>query len=170
MLEGGGLHQIEPGGYLKIHADFIRHHRDSSLLRKVNLILFLNDAWDQNWGGELELWNKSMEVCVAKYPPLFNHAVIFSTSETTWHGHPHPLNCPPGERRKSIALYYYTKDNIANPRFRSTRFKPTPNSSFLERVLLTMDNIAVDVYSKAKNKFRFSGDSVISKIFKLFFK
>ena len=26
-LEGGGLHQIEPGGHLKVHADFNRHPR-----------------------------------------------------------------------------------------------------------------------------------------------
>jgi hypothetical protein len=34
--------------------------------------------------------------------------VIFSTTDTSFHGHPHALTPPPGETRKSVSLYYYT--------------------------------------------------------------
>src|SRR5207302_104354 len=36
--------------------------------------------------------------------------VVFSTTSTSFHGHPEPLNCPEDRTRKSMALYYYSKD------------------------------------------------------------
>ena len=33
---------------------------------------------------------------------------MFGTTSFSYHGHPHPLACPGGRTRKSIALYYYS--------------------------------------------------------------
>src|SRR4051812_48206392 len=55
--EGGGLHQIETGGFLKIHADF-NHHRKLRLDRRINLIVYLNRDWREEYGGHLELWDR----------------------------------------------------------------------------------------------------------------
>jgi hypothetical protein len=33
---------------------------------------------------------------------------IFTTTNSSFHGHPEPLLCPEGVSRKSIALYYYS--------------------------------------------------------------
>jgi hypothetical protein len=104
---GGGLHQIEPGGFLKVHADFNVHPK-LRLDRRINLLLYLNPGWRDEWGGHLELWSKDMTECRQRVAPLFNRAVVFSTTDTSYHGHPHPLTSPPGVTRKSISLYYYT--------------------------------------------------------------
>lgn len=104
---GGGLHQTAAGGYLKVHADFNRHKR-LRLERRLNLILYLNRGWDEDYGGHLELWNRDMTSCEQRIAPEFNRCVIFTTTDTSYHGHPDPLRCPPGVTRKSIALYYYT--------------------------------------------------------------
>ena len=104
---GGGLHQIEPGGFLKIHADFNVHPK-LHLDRRLNMLTYLNRGWREEWGGHLELWDAGMHACRAKIAPLFNRTVIFSTTDTSYHGHPHPLASPPGVTRKSISLYYYT--------------------------------------------------------------
>ena len=106
---GGGLHQIERGGHLKVHADFNRHPR-TQLERRINLLLYLNRDWKDEYGGALELWNRDMSACEARILPLFNRCVVFSTTETSYHGHPEPLNCPEGWTRKSIALYYYARE------------------------------------------------------------
>jgi hypothetical protein len=45
---------------------------------------------------------------VKQVAPLFGRAVVFSTTDTAYHGHPEPLACPPDRRRRSLALYYYT--------------------------------------------------------------
>jgi hypothetical protein len=111
-FEGGGLHQIEPGGHLKVHADFNRHPR-TGLERRLNVLLYLNRDWREEYGGALELWSRDMSACVARILPVFNRCVVFSTTSTSFHGHPEPLNCPEGETRKSMALYYYSKERPA---------------------------------------------------------
>lgn len=112
---GGGLHQIEPGGFLKIHADFNVHPK-LKLDRRVNLLVYLNRDWREEWGGHLELWNPAMTECRQKIAPLFNRTVVFSTTDTSYHGHPHPLQSPPGVTRKSVSLYYYTAGRPAEER------------------------------------------------------
>ena len=104
---GGGLHQIEPGGFLKVHADFNVHPK-LKLDRRLNMLIYLNKDWREDWGGHLELWDREGRACVERILPLFNRTVVFSTSDTSYHGHPHPLASPPGVTRKSVSLYYYT--------------------------------------------------------------
>jgi Rps23 Pro-64 3,4-dihydroxylase Tpa1-like proline 4-hydroxylase len=104
---GGGLHQIEPGGFLKIHADFNVHPK-LKLDRRLNMLVYLNKDWRDEYGGHLELWNRDGKTCRERILPVFNRTVVFSTTDTSFHGHPHPLASPPGITRKSISLYYYT--------------------------------------------------------------
>lgn len=104
---GGGLHQIEPGGFLKVHADFNIHPK-LKLDRRLNMLVYLNKEWRDEYGGHLELWDRDAKSCRTKILPTFNRTVIFSTSDTSFHGHPHPLTSPRGVTRKSVSLYYYT--------------------------------------------------------------
>tara|TARA_B110000037_G_scaffold216358_1_gene275275 strand:- start:29134 stop:29964 length:831 start_codon:yes stop_codon:yes gene_type:complete len=104
---GGGLHEIKQGGLLKVHADFNKH-RKTGLDRRLNVLVYLNKDWQENFGGHFELWNKEMTQCENKILPLFNRMAIFSTTSTSYHGHPDALNCPEDRSRKSLALYYYT--------------------------------------------------------------
>jgi Rps23 Pro-64 3,4-dihydroxylase Tpa1-like proline 4-hydroxylase len=130
-FEGGGLHQIEPGGHLKVHADFNRHPR-LHLERRLNVLIYLNRDWRDEYGGAFELWNAEMTVCEAKVMPHFNRCVIFSTTSTSYHGHPEPLASPEGETRKSIALYYYSRDRPRNEvaAAHNTLFKARPGETF----------------------------------------
>ncbi len=104
---GGGLHQIKPGGKLAVHADF-NHHVRLNLERRINVLVYLNKDWKEEYGGHFELWNKDMTQAEQKILPLFNRCAIFSTTSTSYHGHPEQLTCPPDRTRKSIATYYYS--------------------------------------------------------------
>ena len=104
---GGGLHQIKPGGNLEVHADF-NYHPKLKLDRRVNLLIYLNKDWKEEYGGHFELWNKEMTAAERKILPVFNRCTIFSTTSTSYHGHPAPLSCPSDRTRKSIATYYYS--------------------------------------------------------------
>ena len=106
-LEGGGVHQIPAGGFLKVHADFNRHPI-TGLDRRLNVLIYLNKDWSAEYGGDLELWSRDMTACVRKVAPLAGRCVVFSTTDHSFHGHPDPLTCPEGRTRKSLALYYYT--------------------------------------------------------------
>lgn len=121
MLSGGGLHETLNGGFLDIHADF-NIHPATRLYRRLNLLLFLNEDWQDSWGGRLELWDqgKTKGRTVA---PLAGRAVVFETTDKSFHGHPQPLDCPAGRSRRSIALYYYSAEpGDVNPHEHSTLY------------------------------------------------
>jgi Rps23 Pro-64 3,4-dihydroxylase Tpa1-like proline 4-hydroxylase len=111
--EGGGLHQIVRGGFLKVHADF-NWHEHLKLDRRLNVIVYLNRDWKEEYGGHLELWNRDMTRCERRVLPIFNRCVIFGTTDFSYHGHPEPLTCPEGVTRKSLALYYYSNGRPAD--------------------------------------------------------
>jgi Rps23 Pro-64 3,4-dihydroxylase Tpa1-like proline 4-hydroxylase len=132
QFEGGGLHQIPTGGKLAIHADFNKHLK-YRLDRRLNVLIYLNKNWKEEYGGHFELWDAEMKGVVAKVAPLFNRVVIFSTTRYSYHGHPDPLRCPTNVTRKSLALYYYTisetSDETAVDRH-STLFQARPGERF----------------------------------------
>jgi Rps23 Pro-64 3,4-dihydroxylase Tpa1-like proline 4-hydroxylase len=110
---GGGLHQIKPGGHLEVHVDF-NNHDQLHLDRRINVLVYLNKNWEESYGGHFELWDTEMKAAEVKILPLFNRCAIFSTTETSYHGHPTPLSCPPDRARKSIATYYYSNGRPAH--------------------------------------------------------
>jgi hypothetical protein len=80
-LVGGGLHMIETGGFLKVHADF-NVHSHLQLDRRLNLLLYLNPDWDESWGGHLELWSRDMSACERRIAPIANRCVMFNTTSS----------------------------------------------------------------------------------------
>jgi hypothetical protein len=138
---GGGMHQTKSGGWLSIHVDFNRYEQ-LKLYRRINVLLYLNKDWKEEYGGALELWDDKMTTCEEKILPIFNRAAIFTTSENSHHGHPNPLTSPEGTTRKSLAWYYYTVDNGENiaAEAHSTLYKRRPgqDASF---VLVRIKNI-----------------------------
>lgn len=104
---GGGFHEIFPGGKLGVHADF-RINEQLHLSRRLNVLIYLNKNWLAEFGGNLEIWDRQMKKKIHSITPIFNRCVIFNTDATSFHGHPEPLTCPPSLTRKSVALYYYT--------------------------------------------------------------
>lgn len=159
-LEGGGLHQSSRGGYLNVHTDFSHHHYQKNWKRRINLILYLNEGWRDEWGGAIELWDPSMRHCVAKYPCGFNRALIFNTDDKSFHGFPEPLTCPPDASRKSLAFYYYTVEAEEKTEVRSTNYRARPGDGMKKSALIWLDKQAVNLYSRAKATFGFSDDTV----------
>lgn len=127
---GGGLHETRAGGHLSVHADF-NVHKGMNVVRRLNLLIYLNEDWDEAWGGHLELWTRDMKERRARIAPVLGRAVIFNTDLDSFHGVPDPLACPPDRSRKSLALYYYTapEEGIRTVPVRTTVFRPRPGSA-----------------------------------------
>ena len=106
-LVGGGLHELGPGGFLRVHADF-NVHPLLRLDRRLNLLLYLNEAWDERWGGELELWDAQMQGRADPIVPELGRVVIFNVTDESLHGNPSVVRCPPDRARRSLAFYYYS--------------------------------------------------------------
>ena len=124
---GAGFHEIGQGGHLSVHADF-NHHKPMNLERRINVLIYLNKDWREEYGGSLELWEDDMKACAVKVTPEFNRCVIFNTTSESWHGNPQPINHPRGVTRKSIALYYYTSTWSDAKREHTTQFKVRPGT------------------------------------------
>lgn len=119
---GGGIHLIEPGGFLGVHVDFNRSA--DGRYRRVNCLTYLQG--EAHAGGDLELWSRQdgtgLRVAI---PPTPGRTAMFATSENSWHGHPLPYWPTSGLPRVSVAAYYFTRtapDHVAAPH--STVFVP----------------------------------------------
>jgi len=157
-LEGGGLHQSGRGGFLNVHADFTMHHHRKNWRRRINVIVYLNEGWREEWGGAIELWDREMKRCVVRVPPLLNHALIFNTDEHSFHGFPDRLACPEGVSRKSLALYYYTAERGGAAHGKSTNYRARPGDGLANRAMIWADKQAVHLYSRAKERLGLSDD------------
>lgn len=134
-LMGGGMHRILPGGKLAVHVDFNRNN-ELKLVRRLNVLIYLNKDWDESYGGYFELWDKDMQEAKVKVLPKFNRLAMFSTGKETWHGHPDPLTCPENRSRRSLALYYYTavEDKNWKKDTHTTVFRERPNETLFSDI------------------------------------
>lgn len=124
-LNGGGWHLHGTGGALNVHQDYSLHPK-IPFQRKLNLIVHLSRNWDPSWGGGLELWSHDEErdkpkEMIKTIDIKFNRAVIFDTTQNSWHGFSRPMTQPEGVYRRSIAVYYVqTPDkNTAKERYKA---------------------------------------------------
>ena len=154
---GGGIHQIVKGGKLDVHIDFNKHQK-LKLDRRLNVLIYLNKDWEEEYGGHFEIWKGHqkdgqhiLESCETKILPIFNRMAVFSTSERSYHGHPEPLSCPDGRTRKSIATYYYTNGRPAEEdvEAHSTTFIKRPDDP---------DSKEIDELREKRNRGRLSSN------------
>jgi hypothetical protein len=157
-MDGGGLHQTLRGGHLNVHADFTTHHVKENWSRRVNILLYLNQDWREEWGGQLELWDQEMTAAQARVQPAGNRMLVFTTSEDSFHGHPDALTCPDDVARRSMALYYFTEES--SPVRRATNYRARPEESGIKRAAIAVDRGAVDVYDRVKRKLGVTDEQV----------
>jgi len=148
-MDGGGLHQTLRGGHLNIHADFSTHHTHENWARRVNILLYLNEEWREEWGGQLELWDHDMTAVQGKVTPKGNRMFVFTTSHDSFHGHPDPLLCPEDVARRSMALYYFTQEEQTVRR--ATNYQARPDDG-ARKVAIWADKKAVDLFDRAKRR------------------
>jgi hypothetical protein len=79
-FRGSGLHFTAPGGNLNIHADFNRYE-NYKLDRRVNLFIYLNNDWPDEYGGHLDLWSRDMKTCYERIAPKLGRLVVFSSTD-----------------------------------------------------------------------------------------
>lgn len=108
-LLGAGVHRITEGGYLKDHTDFnsYTHPVHGKLDRRVNLLIYLNPDWRDEYNGHLQLSDRVKKTVNYTIRPIFNRCVIFNTTNKSVHGHNLSLKT---SKRQSLAVYYYTKN------------------------------------------------------------
>mgnify|MGYP006076747657 FL=1 len=121
-LYGAGLHNHPRGGHLCTHLDY-EINPITFKKRWLNLILYINDDWKDEYNGDTELWNNDRTICEKRVYPEFNKALIFRTDNKSWHGVSREICCPVNKSRKSIAFYYVSKRSYKDDVDDNTRMK-----------------------------------------------
>lgn len=140
-LVGGGIHQTGPRGHLDVHVDF-NYIVERKLHRRLNILVFFNRQWQEEWGGQLELWDREVKTCHHKFSPIFNRCCVFETSEISFHG-VNAVKCPDDMARRSFAAYYYTResDNSFMENVHSTIFRARPEEHLKRNVLMPLEQL-----------------------------
>jgi Rps23 Pro-64 3,4-dihydroxylase Tpa1-like proline 4-hydroxylase len=136
---GAGVHQGGDGSYVDIHIDYNMSTKFNAW-RRLNLLVYLNKDWKDEYGGALELWDKDMQACEKMILPNFNRAVVFYTDKNAPHGY-RKMSLPEGITRKSFYCYYYT--NVAEGvEYYDSTFVARPDESFIKRTLTKVKETA----------------------------
>jgi Rps23 Pro-64 3,4-dihydroxylase Tpa1-like proline 4-hydroxylase len=141
-LRGGGIHITGPRGRLDVHVDFNLQEEDE-LHRRLNILVYLNPVWYEQWGGAIELWDPQLKRAHHTLLPVFNRCVLFETSEISFHGVT-PTACPEGIERRSFAAYYYTREAPAgwDGSRHSTIFRARPHERLRRNLLMPAERIS----------------------------
>ena len=141
-MHGGGWHMHGRGGKLNMHKDYSIHPK-LGMERRINIIIYMTPDWKEEWNGGLEFWSHDSEKnlpkeCVTKVYNKFNRAVLFDTTQNSWHGLPTEIVCPEGVYRKSLAIYYISKPRRGVETHDRAYFAPTAeqanNAEILELI------------------------------------
>jgi Rps23 Pro-64 3,4-dihydroxylase Tpa1-like proline 4-hydroxylase len=152
-LNGGGLHTHKRGGKLNTHLDYSIHPK-LGLERRLNLLIYVTPNWQNDWGGSLGLWSKKGDAnrpdkLVHSIAPIFNRAVLFDTTQDSWHGLPEPLTCPDNISRNSLAIYYLCVPRKEVSKRGKALFAPTPEQEGDEaiQILIKKRSSLADAHS-----------------------
>jgi len=141
---GSGVHQGADKSFVDVHVD-VNMNPEAGLWRRVNLLVYLNKNWQEEYGGHLEIWDKDMKTMHHKILPKHNRAVIFYTDDNSPHGVTR-VNVPEGETRKSFYTYFYTEIGEGF-KYRDSKFKSRPDEALGKRVI-TNTKEAVKIRAK----------------------
>jgi hypothetical protein len=112
------------GGNLNPHLDYSIHPK-LKLQRKLNIIIYLSRNLEPQHGGYLGLWAHDADRMrpgrlVKEVQPKFNRAILFDTTQNSWHGMSRGLTQPKDVFRQSFAIYYLCEPQGAvDPRGRA---------------------------------------------------
>lgn len=137
----GGIHEANTGGHLDVHVDF-NYVEEKQYHRLLNILIYFNKDWKEEYGGYLDIWDKDVKKCYAAFEPRFNRACGFLTSEISFHGVT-PLTCPLEVMRRSFATYYYTKEAPEDwsGDMHSTIFKARPDEWVKENISMPYEKL-----------------------------
>lgn len=133
--QGGGLRESRKRGFLPVHLDFNKHPK-TGYHRRLNLLLYLNEGWHDDWGGHIQVHRDPRkhvaDSLVQGFSPINNRCFIFETSEHSWHGFS-KLNCPENAGRKAVSIYYFTKTRPeGDVPFRNTEYVEPPLPDYIK--------------------------------------
>lgn len=134
LLYAGGLSAMGKGHFLSPHVD---NSHDSTLshYRTLNLLYYVTPDWNQENGGNLQIWNKDVSRNCTIHSK-FNRLVIMETTPNSWHS---VSRVRVDLIRKCVSNYYFSRQSpTGTDYFNVTTFSAPPDRPFL-RILCKLD-------------------------------
>lgn len=147
-LANGGVFVLRPGGFMNLHHDDTIHPYRRTWRRRINLVLYLNRGWRDEFAGHLELRSRDGARLLRRVTPAYNRCFI-STIDRNTHGMPDPVRCPEDDARKSLSLWYYT-DEGHEVRFDPVAWKPRATDSLPRRAAVIAEDRLYWLYHAVK--------------------
>ena len=142
-LYAGGLSMMSAGDFLNPHIDN-SHDGNRSRYRRLNLLFYVTPEWQLDYGGNLELWNPSVEESVTIWSK-FNRLVVMETNRESWHS-VSPVNCD--YFRCCVSNYFFSSDSpCLGEYFHVTSFTGRPEQPF-RKMIGAVDNMARNLVAK----------------------
>lgn len=130
---GTGIHQGANGSFVDVHLDY-NMHTEKNLHRRLNILIYLNKHWKEEYGGHLELWDGKVTKMEKAVLPSFNKAVIFRTDELSQHG-VRKVTCPENESRKSFYGFYFNAIG-KDFNYRDSKFTARPEEGIMKGMVV----------------------------------
>jgi hypothetical protein len=123
--------------FLNPHIDN-SHEQTRSKYRRINLLYYVSPDWQQQYGGNLELWDQNVTRPVT-ITSRFNRLVLMETNKTSWHS-VSPVGVD--EPRCCVSNYYFSNASpTGESYYHVTSFTGRPGQT-VRRLAGTIDNVA----------------------------
>ncbi|MFT6068459.1 MAG: hypothetical protein ACJAT2_000226 [Bacteriovoracaceae bacterium] len=162
----GGYVVHKQNGFVNLHVDHRTHPQEKKWSRKVLLLYYLNDDYQDSYNGHLELWDKDAKKMHNKIAPLYNRCVIQTIEDGYVHGLPETINFPEGDCRKALVLWYYVEEKDEIP-LKVTKYYSRPVDSIIKKAIIHSENILLHFHYVFKRVFKMD-DGLYIKIQKFF--
>lgn len=135
-LYAGGLSMMPKGSFLNPHIDN-SHDMGRKNYRTLNLLYYASKDWKEEYGGNLELWDKQVKQKVTIHSK-FNRLVLMETNPWSWHS---VSKVKVNLSRNCVSNYYFSlKSPIVREYFNVTSYSARPEDWSMSMLYKT-DNI-----------------------------
>ncbi len=131
-LYAGGISMMGQKQFLNPHLDN-SHDKDRSLWRVLNLLYYVTPDWEEDYGGNLELWPDGLDEKQVTIHSKFNRLVIMETHNNSLHS-VSPVVFD-GYRRCISNYYFADSPLLDSDKFHVTSFRGRPENKLADLVL-----------------------------------
>ncbi|MDC1174155.1 2OG-Fe(II) oxygenase [Bacteriovoracaceae bacterium] len=159
-LKTGGYVIHKEGGCVNLHVDHRAHPYEKTWSRKVLLLLYFNENYQDEYNGHLELWDPKAKEQKLKVAPHFNRCVIQTIEDGYVHGLPEVMNFPEGDCRKALVLWYYVDEGKEVP-LEVTKYYSRPQDSLFKKFFIHAENFLLYFHYVYKRLFNMDDTAYI---------
>ncbi|MDP5339007.1 MAG: 2OG-Fe(II) oxygenase [Nodularia sp. (in: cyanobacteria)] len=150
-LYAGGFSLMEYGCFLNPHLDN-SHDKDINNYRVLNLLYYVTPGWQEDYGGNLELWDQGLKHPCRTIHSKFNRLVIMVTNKSSLHS-VSPINHH-GQRCCVSNYYFSPKPADTQNYYHVTSFRGRPEQKLRDIVLKVDASLRQIVRKIVKNRFK----------------